>query len=784
MEQVSVKGGLAELQRSPTPSRAKILAVDDQPARLLSYEAILGDLAVEVVRALSGREALAQLLKHDFAAILLDVSMPEMDGFELARVIRAHPRLERTPIVFITGVHVSDLDQLKGYEAGAIDYISIPVVPEILRSKVAILVELYQRRRELQAVNEALQQARSQLESEQTQAPVQRAARMRAVFEHPALFTLILEAERDAAGNIIDWVYRDANANALALTGATRESLLGRRVSETVPDRAQRLSAVCRSVLSQGEPTIYESSLEGHEFSITVYPIAADAVVSTALDITERKRAEMALRQSEERFRELANSIDQFAWTCDSAGRVSWYNQRWYDYTGTTSQEMLGEGWKSVHHPAHVDRVVEHLERCLAAGKEWEDTYPLRGRDGRYRWFLSRAVPIRDEHGRVQRWFGTNTDVTDSRQLQLALEQADRRKNEFLAMLAHELRNPLTPICNAAAALLQLIPPDASQQRLLAGMVRRQGSQLARLIDDLLDVARITQGRIDLKIERVSILSCIEAAIEMVEPLVREKQHQLIVTQSLKPLHVSGDRVRLVQCVANLLINAAKYTNPEGEIRVRHYEEASQAVIEVTDTGVGISAELLPQIFDLFVQGDQALDRSQGGLGVGLAICKQLIEMHQGSIEARSEGVGHGATFVVRLPLARAAREPSPGTDDSGGCARRVLVVDDNRDAADSLAVLLRLEGHEAAVAYSGESALEVLAHADPDFVLLDIGLPGMDGYEVGRRMRSAGARACIIALTGYGQQEDRQRSADAGFAAHLVKPVDIDVLKALLSAG
>jgi PAS domain S-box-containing protein len=607
-------------------------------------------------------------------------------------------------------------------------------------------------------------------------------AQARAVFEHPTLYTLILGAERDANGRITDWIYRDANANALRMTGQPRDALIGRRISETVPERATRIAQACARVIATGKLETYDAEFQGKTFAITIYPAGEDAVISTALDITASKYAEVALRDSEERFRELANSIDQFAWSCDPGGAVSWYNRRWYEYTGTTFEEMQREGWRKVMHPDHYERVMAHLQSCLANGKEWEDTFPLRERHGQYRWFLSRAVPVRGSSEQILRWIGTNTDVTESRQLQIALEQADRRKDEFLAMLAHELRNPLTPISNAAQALLQIVSLERTQERSLIGMVRRQAGVLARLIDDLLDVARITQGRIELRTQQVPVRSCIESAIEMVEPLVRARGQQLLLTQPLETLYVTGDQERLGQCISNLLVNAVKYTNPGGEIRVRHYCAAGHAVIEIVDSGVGISPDLLPHIFELFVQGDRTLDRSQGGLGVGLAICKQLIEMHRGTIVARSEGVGRGATFEIRLPLTHAPAQTDNGSRVENVNTRRVLIVDDNQDAADSLAVVLRFEGHETSVAYSAQAAIEAVSSSQPEFVLLDIGLPNMDGYEVARRIRSSGAPARIIALTGYGQLEDRQRSAAAGFAAHLVKPVDIAMLVSMLS--
>jgi PAS domain S-box-containing protein len=503
-------------------------------------------------------------------------------------------------------------------------------------------------------------------------------------------------------------------------------------------------------------------------------------MVGIVQDVTDRKFAEEKLRASEERFRELANNIDQFAWTCDDLSFRTWYNDRWYEYTGTTFEEMRGEGWKRVHDPAHLDRVVAHLQKCMQSGRPWEDTYPLRGKDGRYRWFLSRAVPIRDASGRVVRWFGTDTDVTELRLLQEAQQEADRRRHEFLAMLAHELRNPVAPIRSAAEVLLRRMPHDEQQRPLLA-MVQRQAGQLARLLDDLLDAARVSQGRIELRRELLAVSQCIALAVEMVEPLIREKHHRLLVTQLARPLYVYADRVRLTQCIANVLTNAAKYTDPGGEIRIDTCARGDELIVAVSDTGVGISAELLPRVFERFVQNERALDRSQGGLGIGLSICKQLIEMHAGRIVASSHGLGRGSTFSLSLPLAEAPDIAVRDASTAVEARHRVLIVDDNRDAADSLAMLLQLEGHETKAVYSAEEALEQAVAYQPETVLLDIGLPRMDGYEVARRIKAAGVPVRLVALTGYGQPEDRQRSAAAGFDVHLVKPVEAAALAQLL---
>jgi signal transduction histidine kinase len=653
-QSASVGAAPAISEPQPAPARASILLVDDQPARLLSYEAVLYGLGVQCVRALSGTQALEQLLEQEFAAILLDVNMPEMDGFEVARLVREHPRMERTPIIFVTAVNVSELDRLKGYELGAIDYIAVPVVPEILRGKVAVLVELYQRRGQLQAVNAALSAARTKLDVEHEKALADRDAQLQAVFEHPSDLIVVLKAERDAAGAIVDWIYARANRNAAALLNLPLERIVGRRLSEVVPERAAKASEQCKLVIEKGETVRYESQFADRHLVMTLFAAGMDYVVSSGQDVTEQRR------------------------------------------------------------------------------------------------------------------------------LQAALEDTHRRKDEFLAMLAHELRNPVAPIANAAELLSRLVQHES--QRALVGIVQRQSMHLARLLDDLLDVARITQGRIDLQREVIDVGTCLQLAIETAEPLIRSKGHRLTVTQTLAPIYVSADKARLGQCLANVLVNAAKYTPDGGEICVRSYLDRGEVAIDVSDNGIGIAPEFLPRIFDLFAQAERGLDRSQGGLGVGLTVCKQLIEMHGGTLGASSPGWDRGATFTFRLPL---AEPPAPATATpplQPDALLRVMIVDDNRDAADSLSMLLQFEGRHTLCAYSGEQALEDVSAFDPQIVLLDIGLPGLDGYEVARRLKSLAPRVHVIALSGYAQLEDRQRSAAAGFDAHLVKPVDLDALKGVFA--
>ncbi|TWT91103.1 Autoinducer 2 sensor kinase/phosphatase LuxQ [Pseudobythopirellula maris] len=505
-------------------------------------------------------------------------------------------------------------------------------------------------------------------------------------------------------------------------------------------------------------------------------------MIGVNLDVDERKRFAEALRESEERFRMLADNMAQFAWVADAQGWIFWYNQRWYDYTGTTLEEMQGWGWRDVHHPDYIEGVVERLQYSWDTGEPWEDTFPLRGKDGEYRWFLSRALPIRDASGRILRWFGTNTDITDQRQAEEALKEADRRKDEFLAMLAHELRNPLAPIRSG----LDLMALEGQGAGDLVSLMQGQVGHLVRLVDDLLDVSRIMRGKIELRREPVELGALMRSTAEAVRPLLETREHELVVATPDDDVWLDADPVRIAQVIENLLNNAAKYTPNGGRIELVAEADESRATVAVRDNGVGIDRELLPNVFELFTQASRSLDRSQGGLGIGLTVVERLVHLHGGRISVHSDGVGRGSVFTVRLPRAEAPAPASPGTvEEKRVRPLRILVVDDNASAAYMLRRLLaKLGDHRIETAADGPAALEAAAEQRPELVFLDIGLPGMDGYEVARRLRAApGTRsAWIVALTGYGQADDRRKSAEAGFDHHLVKPADIEDLERLLA--
>jgi PAS domain S-box-containing protein len=528
-------------------------------------------------------------------------------------------------------------------------------------------------------------------------------------------------------------------------------------------------------------------------------------------DITERKRVEETLRDSERRYAMLAELVPQLVWTTDADGAVDYFNQRWYDYTGTTSAEALGHGWAQFLHPADREGTWRRWQESLRAAQPIEMQYRLRGADGEYQWFLARGIPLKDDQGKVVKWFGTCTNIEGQKRAEEALRDADRRKDEFLATLAHELRNPLAPILNAVH-ILRLHGDDNPEHRWATDVMNRQVQQLSRLVDDLLDVSRISRGRIELRKERVDLQTVVARAVETSRPVIEARGHRLQVQLPPEPVPLEGDVVRLAQVLWNLLNNAAKYTEEGGRIWLtakvvrRHTERGTRngapsvarnggpdfVEIRVRDSGIGIPREMLGKVFDLFTQVERTLDRSQGGLGIGLTLVKRLTEMHGGTVEAHSDGPGLGSEFVVRLPLAP-ARPLLPRAGSDGEPAgqpapqgRRVLIVDDSRDSARSLATLLTLLGNEVRTAHDGRQALEVATAYCPEVVLLDIGLPGMSGYDVARALRARPelGRPVLVAVTGYGSEEDRRLAEEAGFDRHLVKPVDLDALQQLLTVA
>jgi signal transduction histidine kinase len=549
--------------------KVNILLVDDQPARLMSYQSILEPLGQNLICAHSGSEALERLMGDEFALILLDISMPGMDGFETAAMIHDHPRFERTPIIFVTGVHDTEFDRLKGYKLGAVDYVSVPVVPEILRSKVWVLIELHCKRRDLQRVNRVL---------------------------------------------------ADANA-ALAEANATLQM-----------EKARELQAL-------------------------------NATLQSAND--ELKRSNEALQ----------------------------------------------------------------------------------------------------------------AEISQRNRIEAALKEADRRKDEFLAILAHELRNPLAAL-SAAAHLLGRKGRSEAVSWMASSTVKRQVEHMARLLDDLLDVSRISHGRMQLHFDTLDANEVVRSAAEMMRPQIDAKQQTLSVAVEQAPAPVLADGVRLTQIVANLLNNAVKYTPNGGQIDVLVTATSESVSVAVRDDGMGIAPEALEKIFDMFFQNGRHASDGAGGLGVGLTLVRGLVQLHNGSVHAFSRGEGQGSEFVLTLPRAddTITVQALPGADSADGIRPlRILVADDNIDSAASWSTLIEENGHQVVTAHDGRAALELAEQFRPEVLLLDIGMPYMDGYEVAQRIRSRdwGREAVLIAVTGWGQAKDRAMAAAAGFDEHFTKPLD-----------
>jgi PAS domain S-box-containing protein len=502
----------------------------------------------------------------------------------------------------------------------------------------------------------------------------------------------------------------------------------------------------------------------------------------------EADRKSAQLSETEAKFHTITNAMPQMVWTALPDGYADYFNDQWFAFTGLSEDALIGNKWAELLHPDDQERTWQVWRNALAAGDFYENEQRLRHHTGEYRWALARAHPVRDQDGKISRWMGSCTDIHDNKRNELALREADRRKDEFLAMLAHELRNPLAPI-SAASDLLSFVPLDDDRVRQTSEIIGRQVRHMTGLIDDLLDVSRVTRGLVVLNKAKQDMKQIVSDATEQVRPLIEAQRHHLTVDLAPEPAHVIGDHKRLVQILTNLLNNAAKYTPEGGHIHLGMKVPDGHIVITLQDNGIGIAPELQPSVFDLFSQAERKSDRSQGGLGIGLALVKSLVELHGGSVTCFSEGLGKGSVFTVYLPRLLQHME-SPDRRQSNRTKKmpveklRILVVDDNADAAKMLSLYLEALGHHVLVEHGSRRALERAKLEQPHVCMLDVGLPDMDGNELARRLRAAPetAKAVLIAITGYGQVQDKENSAAAGFDHHLVKPVDAAKLMAVIS--
>jgi signal transduction histidine kinase len=667
--------------------KVNILVVDDLPEKHVVFRSILDELGQTIISARSGKEALRYILEQEFAVILLDVNMPDIDGLETASLIRQYKKTAQTPIVFITA-YVDEVQAKRGYALGAVDYIPSPVVPEVLRSKVRVFVELFRMNRQLQvqaAAREAL--ARS-------------------------------EAARAAAEEAIKRADYLAEASQLLSRSLNLDDTIKALFDVAVPMLGDR------AVLALTDP-------DGSVGRMDVHPAAPG-----------------------------------FA------------------------PETLPKGLREA-----LDRVLASRQFELwQEGGEGAAILPSAGVGGPRGALVLMAPPERLDPQRValaKEVVSRASIAMENARLYTAVQEADRRKNEFLAMLAHELRNPLAPIRNAVH-IMQGGDVTQTTMNWARDVIGRQADHMARLIDDLLDVSRIVQGKVVVKPEKLSLDSLIERSVEASAPRAAGREQQLEVELPGQPIELDGDAVRLAQVLSNLINNASKFSGPHSRITLSAAYAQGEVRISVKDEGAGIDPAFLPHIFDLFAQADQSLDRSQGGLGIGLTLVKHLVELHGGRVTAFSEGVGKGTEVVVHLPArigeaSEAASPPSSRTRGAmplGKTPARILVVDDLAASAETLMTLLQMEGFEVQTASEGMAALKIAQNFRPDVVLLDIGLPGMNGFEVAHRLRTQpeSRDALLIALTGYGEAESRSRSVQAGFDFHMVKPADVNLLLSMLA--
>jgi signal transduction histidine kinase/DNA-binding response OmpR family regulator len=696
--------------------KVNILVVDDLPDKLLAFQVVLEELGQNLVMVNSGADALRELLRQEFAVVLLDVNMPDIDGIETAELIRQHKMTAHIPIIFVTA-YADEMQTARGYQLGAVDYILSPIVPEILRSKVRVFVDLYRAQRRAQVLARA----------EADRAAAEEATR-RSGFLADAGRELgaTLDLDEGMHKLLEITVPRIADAALLGVVVEGEQMLLGRNAAGS-PDGdsfVTRPVASLRDLPRALRDAMDHAGAQGEDLDVPLWDDVAEGNPDL-LPRGLRSARVLPLRAGERTFGVLV---------LGSARPVPAY--------GPADQAMIDE-------------------LASRAGMALENA--------RLYWSLKR-------------------EISKTREAEEKLLEASRRKDEFLAMLSHELRNPLAPIRNAVELVRRIAPADP---RLVwaRDVIDRQVTHMAHLVDELLDVSRITQGKIALRKEPLELEKVLSHAVETARPLIEARNHVLEVRLPSAPVWIVGDFARLGQVVANLLNNAAKYTPEGGRIELSAIAGEGEAVVVVRDNGVGIDRDLLPRVFELFSQGQRSLDRSLGGLGVGLTVVQRLVELHQGRVDVVSDGPGRGAEFRIALPCISevpqvqtpAAKEPAREKRKIEG--RRVLVVDDNVDAAESVAVLLRLEGHEVKTVHDGPQALACAEVFAPSVVVLDIGLPGMDGYDLARKLRQmpVSGRALFIALTGYGQKEDRAQAAAAGFHHHFIKPADPRLLHAAI---
>ncbi|HXJ59918.1 MAG TPA: response regulator [Verrucomicrobiae bacterium] len=808
-----------------TESPINILLVDDQPRNLEVLETILQSPAYRLIRATSGEEALLALMKEDYAAIVLDIQMPGMSGIELAQLIKQRKRSQHIPILFLTAYFQEDTDILQGYVAGAVDYLTKPINPQILKSKVGVFVELFRANRALAKANRELE--REILHRKEAEAALHRAnnelegrvqLRTNELSRLNAGLRLSEEHFRRAVEDAPIPVIMHAEDGEVLQISKTWTQLTGYTMDDapTFDTWLTRAYGFGANEVRNAVRSLFErdTGMGEVEFEIVtrsgqrrIWAFSASApgrliderrfIVGMAIDITERKQSEELLRQSEERYRHLVHSLPAAIYTCDAAGRVTLYNQTSVELWGR-EPEMGKDLWCGSWKAYRPDGTPLPLEECpmavaiksgrISHGQEIVVERPDRTR----RSVMVYPHPVRDAVGNVTGGVNMLVDITERKLAEEALreakeqaEAASKAKDDFLAALSHELRTPLNPALLLASERAEdaSLPEDVRRDFMA---VREDIELEARLIDDLLDLTRISRGKLHLELRPVDLHEFLLASWERLKAEAAEKALQVEFQLASSPAWVQADPVRLQQVFWNIIRNAVRFTPNQGRINIRSYVSNDDWwSVEIADNGAGITPLELSRIFVPFEQGNQG--HQFGGLGLGLAISRRLVEQHGGRITAKSEGRGRGASFTIELPAVSAHNGESHDRPSAAGAgvqslpAWRILLVEDHDQTRMTLARLLTQRGHDVSTAETIEEALLRAQTFAFDLVLSDVGLPDGTGHELITRLRQKRPVFRGIALSGYGMESDVRRSLEAGFTAHLTKPVDIRALEKLL---
>ncbi len=783
--------------------QVNILIVDDEPKNLTVLESVLDDPGYRLVRALSGDQALLALMADEFAVLVLDIRMPDMTGLELAQLIKERRKTAQVPIIFLTAYYNEDQHVLEGYGSGAVDYMHKPVNAAVLRSKVAVFAELHRKRRELEQANRTL---------------------LAEVTERRRAEALLLElnktldqrvTERSLALNASDarlrlatgavglgiWTWRPVDDGVVWENGWLHETLGVPRVDGPVsaarlsaefihPEDLGRFEQSMAGTVERAERFSFEGRFRHADGTLrwiefTGHPVApgpgeALSILGISRDITDRMLAQQSLRERE-RLLSTVTGAASIGLAVVGQGPVYRYANEAYvrmGELGVDAEALVGRSVRDLP-VGEWELIGTRLEEAFAGHRvAFDITLAARREEGALPRYLGAFYEPHVDRDGQSTVVVVVVDMSDLRRMEMQLRDADRRKDEFLATLAHELRNPLAPVRNAVQ-VLRLKGPATLEVNWVRDVIDRQVQAMTRLIDDLMDLSRISLGKIELRLARTDLADVLQSAVEASRPLIEECRHELVLTAPGETLMVEADATRLTQVFMNLLNNAAKYMEPGGRIELSAERHGNEVAVTVKDWGIGIAADRQNGVFEMFSQVESALARSRGGLGIGLSLSRKFAEMHEGRIDVRSEGLGRGSEFVVYLPLLvdppempGAATGAEPYTP---GSTLRILVADDNADAALSLGMLLEALGNSVHVVHDGKAAVSAVVGFQPQVLVLDIGMPKLNGYEACSEIRAlpGGDGRILIAVTGWGQPNDIRQAYDAGFDSHMVKPVD-----------